>query len=363
MAHSHEQPHSRTQAEHHDDTKRFRDRVSTKLGAGVIAVLTAGLLAGCGGPNRSSADHVPTSPSVSASATPGSNETSPAPSETSTAPEVKETLLTNSEVFNKMTAADQAMIEKDIKLSFDDFDQLDAGERSKVALVLMDAHSTEYLQAAGELVVPGNFGRPLKDIYSPATGQHHNVALEDYQRALASTPDKITATDNSAPYMLNQFETAIAFYMAKSGDPQLLEDAKKIVGGALVWQGDGADAAHGDLNDKIKQLEQVSSNKQDDAKYLRFPNAGTASHYFTIYLEGQYKNKPNGVVVGFQVYDPTSQSSVAGPNEDGMTACSYAAAQFPLKNGTQQANWTLEACTDGTIGAADVPTWSLVPNQ
>lgn len=362
MARSHEQNQLARQAEQHEDKKRFRDRVSTKIGAGVIAVLTAGLLAGCG-PSKSGAEQGPTGTSTSASAPSTPGENSPSPSETSTAPEVKETVLTNSEVFNKMTAADQALIAKDVKLSFDDFDQLDLAERSKVALVLMDAHSAEYLEAAGELVIPGNNGQKLKDIYAPVDGSHTNVAKTDYQLALGSTPDKITATDNSWPYVLNQFETAIAFYIAKSGDPQLLEDAKKIIGGGMRWQGADADAGRGDLGSKIKQLEQVSASKQDDAKYLRFPNADTASHYFTIYLEGQYKNKPNAVYVGFEVYDPTSQSFQLGPNEDGMTGCGYAAVPFPLKDGSGQANWILTECTDGTVGAADFPSWSLVPNH
>jgi len=317
--------------------KNFRDKLKEwgVKGTAIVALGAGAMfMAGCG-PSNSHADHAPTTPpAATASQTPGSHETSPSQSPSSSETEQSsEVKLTDSEVFNNMSAADQATVEKDSKLSFDQFEHLDANERSLTALVLMDAGSKEYIKDAGELVLPGYFGHPLKDIYAPATGQHTNVAEKYYQTALTTTNSELTKSNDVAPYYYTQYGVAIAFQYAKTGDPQNLETAKKLVGGLMALAGEQADETHGNLSELVSQLEQVSTSKTDPDTTLHFPLASD---------QGSDLTSVNERVVTFNVYDSATQSRIPGANELGQTAAGYQPGSVvKLKDGSTIQTWRL----------------------
>lgn len=333
------------------ERRSFADKWKQPImkGAAIVAMgASAMFMAGCG-PSNSHADHAPTTPpAATASQTPGSHETSPSQSPSSSETQQSSELkLTDSEVFNSMSAADQAKVEKDVKLSFDQFEQLDYQERSLVTFALVDAGSKDYIKEAGELVLPGHFGDPLKDIYAPATGQHTNLAEEYYKVATTTLNTEMTIDNDAAPYFYQQYALGVAFDQAKTGDQQGLENAKKIVGGLLFWTGDKADASNGNLAGLISQLEEASTNKSDPDTALHFPQSTIDAHNWV---------SRNSIILTFKTYDSATQSYKPGQNELGNTGAVYQPGpQVKLKDGTTVQSWVLnETSSDGSTWGTQV---------
>jgi hypothetical protein len=334
-------------------------------GAAAIA-LGAIALTGCGA-EHAGASHTPDRPAATASATPGSNESSPTPNETaSTSPETTksfemgETVLAKSEVYSNLSELDQTSVEKNAQLSFQDFEKLPPEERAMVALVLSDAHSAEYIKGVGDLVLPGNNGQPLKDIYIPALDKHSNAAQDLYDWVLKSTPEDVTPSNNGQPYFQVQLERAIAAAMASTGDPKLLEDAKKIVAGSLyhgsepVANADGAAADQdtwGHLTQRINDLRNMSDTKTDTLPDLGYPNAGTDRHHFANAVGGVFDGYPAGVTLGFQVYNAETQQMEDGVNSDGAGAAAYQVVVYKDKSGQPHSTWTESETTASADGS------------
>jgi hypothetical protein len=334
-------------------------------GAALFALGTLALTA-CGN-EKADAGHMPDRPAASASATPGSSESSPTPSETtSKSPEttksfeMAETVLANSTVYNELSPAEQTEVEKNSQLSFMQFEKLSPEERAMVALVLSDAHSKEYIKGVGDLVLPGNNNQPLKDIYIPALDKHSNAAQDLYDWTLKSTPEDVKPSNNGQPYFQVQFERAIAAAMASTGDPQLLEDAKKIMGGSLYHGSEGVANADGPaydadgwghLTERINELRTMSETKTNTLKDLGYPDAGTDRHHFANAVGGPFDGYPANVTLGFVVYNPDTQSLEEGINSDGAGAAAYQVVVFKDKNGHPRSTWTESETTTSADGS------------
>jgi len=347
--------------------------------AAVVALGTAAI-AGCAS-ETVAAGHGPDRPAASASATPGSSESSPAPSESaSTSPEktksfeMGETVLTNSTVYNELSELGQTDVEKNAQLSFMDFEKLPLEERAMVALVLSDAHSKEYLDGVKTVVQPGNYGKSMGEILSTAESYipkgvadangKVNAAQDLYYWTLSSTPEDVTASNNGQPYFMVQFERAIAGAMASTGNPKLLEDAKKIMGGSLYHGSEGVANASGPaydvnewghLTERINSLRAMSETKTDTLKYLGVPDAGTNRHYFVDQAGG-----PSNVTLGFQIYNPDTQSMEDGVNSDGAGAAAYHDVVFKDKDGRSRFTWVESETTASPDG---IGIGVLVPNS
>lgn len=324
-------------------------------GAAIIALGAAGLgLVGCGN-EKAGASHTPET-TASASATPGSNESSPTPSETtSSSPETAnqfemgETKLANSKVYNELSKSDQAEIEKNSQLSLEEFEKLAPEKRAMVALVLSDAHSAEYIKGVGTLVMPGNYGQPLNDVNMPALNkEHQNVAQDLYDWVRKSTPNDLTASNNGQPYFDTALKFGIAGALASSGDPKLLNDAKKIVGGTLHHGSEevaGGGVAYdqegwGNFTQRMKDLDAMSKSRKNTLQYFGYPNAGTDRHRFVDAPSGPFQGKPAHVALGFEVYDPTTQSMQEGANSAGITGASYQVIVYTGADGRARSTWT-----------------------
>jgi len=332
-------------------------------GAALIALGTLALTA-CGN-EKADAGHAPDRPAASASATPGSSESSTTPSETaSSSPETTksfemgETVLANSTVYNELSKSDQTEVEKNSQLSFMQFEKLSPEERAMVALVLSDAHSKEYIEGVGDLVLPGNNNQPLKDIYIPALDKHSNAAQDLYDWTLKSTPEDVKASNNGQPYFQVQFERAIAAAMASTGDPQLLEDAKKIMGGSsyrgteeVVGGGPAYDAYGIQLTERINDLRTMSETKTNTLKDLGYPDAGTDRHHFANAVGGPFDGYPANVTLGFVIYNPETQSLEEGVNSDGAGAAAYQVIVFKDKNGHSRSTWAESESTASPDGS------------
>lgn len=354
-------------------------------GAAIIALGAAGLgLVGCGN-EKAGASHAPET-TASASATPGSSESSPTPSETtSKSPETTksfemgETVLANSIVYNELSPADQAEVEKNSQLSFTQFEKLAPEERAMVALVLSDAHSSEYLKGVEGVVLPGNYKMnkdgmrekaSLGDMRVPsasyipesekAKSKDGKVAVSQdlYYWTLNSTPEDVVASNNGQPYFTVQFERAIAAAMASTGNPQLLEDAKRIVGGSnyrgaeeVVGGGPAYDAYGGHLTERINDLQTISETKTDSLKYLGYPNANPDRHYFANAVGGPFDGSPAKVILGFATYNPDTQQMEDGVNNDGSGAASYQVVVYKDKNGHPRSTWAESESTSSPDGS------------
>ena len=345
-------------------------------GVAIIALGAAGLgLVGCGN-EKAGASHTPET-TASASATPGSSESSPAPSESaSNSPETTksfemgETVLTNSLVYNELSKLDQTEVEKNSQLSFMEFEKLSPEERAMVALVLSDAHSKDYLDGVKNLVQPGNYGKSMGEILNPAESYipkgvadangNVNVAQDMYYWTLTSTPEDVKPSNNGQPYFTVQFERAIAAAMASTGDPKLLEDAKKIMGGSLYHGSEGVANADGPaydaegwghLTERVNDLRTMNETKTDTLKDLGFPDAGTDRHHFANAVGGPFDGYPANVTLGFEVYDPTTQSLQEGVNSDGAGAAAYQVVVFKDKNGHPRSTWTESETTASPDGS------------
>lgn len=330
----------------HDNLKPL-ERVGLKLAAVVAVGATALTLAGCGS-EKADAGHSPDRPAATASATPGSNESSPAPSETtSSSPETTqsmemgETKLANSKVYTELDHLDQASVEKDSQLALTDFEQLPVDRRAMVARVLSDAHADEYIKGVKDLVIPGNNG-PLGDVNIPALGGHVNAAQQQYDWATKATPIDVTPSDNAQPYYEVQLERAIAAAMASTGDQKLLDDAEKIVAGTIYNSGDQAnDSNFGDLANRLDALRKMNETKTNTLEYLGFPTAGTDRHNFANEMDGPFAGYPGTVSLGFVVYDPeTKVADKEAANSDGAAAAVYKLTKYTDKNGHPRAIWT-----------------------
>lgn len=343
---------------------------STELTA-MVTLGAVGLgLAGCG-PSESNADHAPSSPSVSASATPGSQETTtPSATETAKSPEVKATELTNSDIYNAMTSADQAKVEKDIKLSFEEFEKLPVAERVMVAQVIVETHKKEYIEAVGDLKLPQFRGNPLNNVYIPATGKYLNIAQYAFDIAAESTPNNLGVGNDATPYIFVQLGRGIASMMAATGDPELYRQAQLIVGGFTLNTGSQAGHNYGDLANKLQQLEQVYKDRHDSDETLHFPQSGTWAHLFNLGLGGSsgdpFGGKPTAVEIAFTRFDQNSLTYKRGVNEDGMTACAYRA--YPIKldptklksdSNPYAAAWVLNQCADEVHDPLGVSTLTI----
>lgn len=340
--------------------ERINTRSHNKLqewglkGAALVA-LGALALTGCG-TEKAGAGHAPDRPAASASATPGSNESSQTPSETaSSSPETTksiemgETKLANSKVYNELDRLDQTQVEKNSQLSFMEFMKLPVEERALEARVLSDAHSAEYIKAAGELILPGSGNKPLKDSYIPALNKHSNAAQDNYDWAFNSTPEDVVPSNNAHPYFQVQFERAIAAAMASTGDPKLLEDAKKIVGGTL-YHGDESVVNEsgpaydvdewGHLTERVNELRTMNETKNDSLQYLGYPTSGTNRHHFDNAVGGPFDGYPASVTLGFEIYNPETQSSESGVNSDGAGAAVYQVVVYKDKKGHPRSVWT-----------------------
>lgn len=335
-------------------------------GAAIIALGAAGLgLVGCGN-EKAGASHAPET-TASASATPGSSESSPTPSETSSKSpettksfEMGETVLANSTVYNELSPTEQTDVEKNSQLSFMQFEKLSPEERAMVALVLSDAHSKEYIDGVGDLVLPGNNNQPLKDIYIPALDKHSNAAQDLYDWTLKSTPEDVKASNNGQPYFQVQFERAIAAAMASTGDAQLLEDAKKIMGGSLYHGSEGVANADGPaydaegwghLTERINALRSMNETKTNTLKDFGYPDAGTDRHHFANAVGGPFDGYPANVTLGFVTYNPETQSLEEGVNSDGAGAAAYQVVVFKDKNGHPRSTWTESETTTSADGS------------
>jgi len=354
--------------------------------AAVVALGTAAI-AGCAS-ETVAAGHGPDRPAASASATPGSSESSPAPSESaSTSPEktksfeMGETVLTNSTVYNELSELGQTDVEKNAHLSFMDFEKLPLEERAMVALVLSDAHSSEYLEGAKNVILPGNYKMnkdglrvkaSLGDVrvpsssYIPDSEKAKNkdgkvsVAQDLYYWTLNSTPEDVVASNNGQPYFQVQFERGIAAAMASTGNPKLLEDAKKIMGGSLYHGSEGVANASGPaydvnewghLTERINELRTMSETKTDTLKYLGYPDAVSDRHYFANVIGGPFDGYPASVTLGFQTYNPDTQSMKDGVNSDGAGAAAYHDVVFEDKDGRSRSTWVESETTANPDGA------------
>ena len=353
----------------HDNLKPW-ERMGLKIAA--IAALGAVALTGCG-TEHAGASHSPDRPTASASATPGSSESSPTPSETAGSlshdpaeglknakaelAKMGETNLANSTVYNELSPSEQTEVEKNSQLSFMQFEKLSPEERAVVARVLSDAHSKEYLEGAKHLVLPGNYGKPMGEILSAAESYipagvadkqgKVNGAQDLYYWALSATPEDVVPSNNGQPYFQVQFERAIAAAMASTGDPQLLEDAKKIVGGSLyhgsedvVSGGPAYDVEEwGHLTQRVNDLRTMNETKSNTLQVLGYPDAGTDRHHFANAVGGPYDGYPANVALGFEVYNSETQSLEPGVNNDGAGAASYQVVLFKDKNGHSRSTW------------------------
>lgn len=334
-------------------------------GAALVA-LGAIALTGCG-TEKAGASHGSDRPAASASATPGSNESSQTPSETaSNSPEktnsmeMGETVLTNSPVYNELSKLDQTEVEKNSQLSFMEFEKLSPEERAMAALVLSDAHSKEYIEGVGDLVLPGNGGQPLKDIYIPALDKHSNAAQDLYDWTLKSTPEDVKPSNNGQPYFQVQFERAIAAAMASTGDPKLLEDAKKVMGGSVYHGSESVVNSNGPaydvdewghLTERINELRTMSETKNNTLKDLGFPDAGTDRHHFANAVGGPFDGYPASVTLGFELYNAETHSMEQGVNSDGAGAAMYQVVVFKDKNGHPRSTWAESQTTTSPDGS------------
>jgi len=351
----------RANRSHHNNLTTL-ERWGLKAAAVIAVGATALTLSGCGNEQAgATADR----PAASAQATPDSNESSPTPRETtSSSPETTnpfemgETKLANSKVYNELSKSDQAEIEKDSQLSLEEFEKLAPEKRAMVALVLSDAHSAEYIKGVGSLVMPGNNGQPLNDINIPALNKHHqNAAQNLYDWVRESTPSDLTTFNNGQPYFDTTFKFGIAAAMASSGDPKLLEDAKKVVGGTLHHGSEevtGGGAAYdqegwGNFTQRMQDLDAMSKGRENTLQYLGYPNAGTDRHHFANAPSGPFKDKPAHVALGFQVYDPTTQSMKDGANSAGLTAASYQVIVYTGADGRARSTWTEYQTTSDSL--------------
>jgi len=353
-------------------------------GAALITLGTLALTA-CGN-EKADAGHAPDRPAASASATPGSSESSTTPSETaSSSPETTksfemgETVLANSTVYNELSKSDQTEVEKNSQLSFMQFEKLSPEERAMVALVLSDAHADKFLEGVEGVILPGNYKTnkdgmrekaSLGDMRVPSssyipesekaksTDGKVTVAQDLYYWTLNSTPEDVVASNNGQPYFTVQFERAIAAAMASTGNPQLLEDAKKIMGGSnyrgteeVVGGGPAYDAYGGHLTERINDLRTMSETKTDTLEYLGYPNANPDRHHFANAVGGPFDGYPANVTLGFATYNPDTQQMEDGVNNDGSGAAAYQVIVYKDKNGHPRSTWAESESTTSPDGS------------
>lgn len=268
-------------------------------------------MAGCGSPVR----HLPSQPAAAAPATTSAQPT-PSPTTTTAAGTGADTTPTNlaaSTLYGQLTRTDQATVARDLKLPFKDFLKLKYAERAKVSSVITDAHIKATL---AKYRTDPTFGSYIDSDW--------NVGQNPTRTSLIANTD--------GPVVNVWFKQATAFNMAASGDPALLEDAKKILAGTveLASKSDSDLYLTAGYEQETQELQDVFTAKADTVS--RYP--GTAGGTGNVSPLG-------GVVFTVEMQMPDS------------TLAQYCMrdASFTLADGRTQGAWVIGSITHpGELG-------------
>lgn len=304
------------------ETRSLRDKVTSwskdyllkprSLVALGAAGLTALTLAGCGGSGE-----------AVASASPNT------------------TVLTNSEVFQKLSLTDQNEVKKDMKLNFTQFESLAPPVRAEDALVLMDANKGNYLNKIANVGVPGVPGQVFGHFLNSANNTYENLGEVLYENAIHTNPSNFTKANFISPYIEKQDSNAIAEDIASTGDPIQLQIAEDIVGGMTYPTGSAAEAANTGLADEISSLKQISENKTSQGPTHDVPIASVDNHSLA--------NLPTSLAETFFDYNSQTKQYSPGVDNKQRTSATYDATPVDLTDGTVVTAWSQDTSTTGAV--------------
>lgn len=222
------------------------------------------------------------SPVASAPVTPGPSETLPpvddggsstpedpvvSPSETETTPTIEyDTVVTDSEFFKSLSAADQATVAEAMTMSSAQVERkYDERDRAVIGHTIFMANKDQIIEAQGTLILPGE-STPLSQTNAPALGGVVDMAARNIEYVLQPisniTPDTVNIVNTQV-----DLKILAALQMASTGDHADKELANKIMIGTTTQVGEAANATHGDLAGKLELVDQAAAGGLDLASF------------------------------------------------------------------------------------------------
>lgn len=333
----------------------FKDNKNKLLKAGAVIAIGATALTGC----KAGAEQTPTTPTPPVEQTQPEVPVTPAPEvsepPTETEPSSPETVTTyevdvsQSELYNNLSSADKEKVDKYLDMSLEDFEALEATDRSLATYVLMDAGHEHYIELAEQIELrPGDIrsslgpegvdGVSLPTIWYDAVldaNPQTNFLPDNWDKLVANRDlDKIEVKytedgwmeSEKVPYVASALATGIAFDMAANAGGKYhknLEYAQKIVMGAYEKAED--------YEPLLADLEMAYEQGVDvDSSTMHWPEGYFHSRFLT--YDG------NGGPAKVSVIFESEDGSGPGLNEQGYGAASYAYypdAVTTLKDGTK----------------------------